>query len=256
MSIQFTPIALIDIRDAVKRHLTSLPAAIDSFLEDHIAASAHYQIRVEDQIAGFASIHKESLITQFVLEAPFKRDGQRIYSQVRKLEQVQAALVPTCDEFFLAHALDEYRQLAKQAYFFAADPSASNGDVQAGFTLRLAESADIAMIRDASGDFFGDIEKYVSRRGLFLTLRQGSCVGFGILDRSELAGNVASIGMYIIERFRRQGAGTATLRLLQGECQRDGLRPVAGCWYYNHFSKKTLERAGMFTQTRLLRIEY
>ena len=28
--------------------------------------------------------------------------------------------VPTCDEFFLAHALDDYRQLTKQAYFFAA----------------------------------------------------------------------------------------------------------------------------------------
>ena len=28
---------------------------------------------------------------------------------------------------------------------------------------------------------------------------------------------------------------------------------IAGCWYYNHTSKKTLEKAGMLTQTRLLK---
>jgi len=62
--------------------------------------------------------------------------------------------------------------------------------------------------------------------------------------------------MYTIERSRRQGAGTATIRLLMAECRRQSLRPIAGCWYYNHPSKKTLERAGMFTQTRLLSVTY
>ncbi len=30
----------------------------------------------------------------------------------------------------------------------------------------------------------------------------------------------------------------------------------AGCWYYNHRSKQTLERAGLYSPTRLLRISY
>jgi GNAT superfamily N-acetyltransferase len=62
--------------------------------------------------------------------------------------------------------------------------------------------------------------------------------------------------MHTIEKFRRQGVGTATIQLLIDECRRRGLRPVAGCWYYNHFSKKTLERAGMYTATRLLKVDY
>jgi GNAT superfamily N-acetyltransferase len=62
--------------------------------------------------------------------------------------------------------------------------------------------------------------------------------------------------MHTIEKFRRQGVGTATIRLLIDECRRRGLRPVAGCWYYNHFSKKTLERAGMYTATRLVKVDY
>jgi hypothetical protein len=39
-------------------------------------------------------------------------------------------------------------------------------------------------------------------------------------------------------------------------CHAEGLRPIAGCWYYNDLSRKTLEAAGMTTPTRLLRFEF
>lgn len=256
MTIRFVPAALAEIRDDLQRHWTSQPSAGDSFLEDHIMASAHVQILVDDQVAGFTSIHNGNLITQFVLETPFKQAAQGIYRDIKRLAEVQAAFVPTCDEFFLSHALDEYRLLTKQAYFFAIPPEAVPSTPPERYTLRLAQLGDIAMIQEGSGDFFRDIKKYIGKQELFLTFAEETCVGFGIMKRSELGGHVASIGMFVIQRFRRQGAGTATLRLLQNECHRQSLRPIAGCWYYNHLSKKTLERAGMFSQTRLLRIEY
>lgn len=255
MSIQFMPIALSDIQGVLQQHLSALPSAIDSFLEDHIVESRHYQICMSDEVAGYTSIHKGKLITQFALKPSYGHHGQSVYSQVKKLDEVQAAYVPTCDEFFLSHALDDYRQLTKQAYLFAARLPLLDEE-PSRFALRPAEKGDIEAIRKTSGEFFGSIENYINKQELFLTLADDSCVGFGLMAKSELAGNVASIGMYIIEGFRRQGAGTATLRLLRAECQRKKLRPVAGCWYYNHLSKKTLERAGMFTQTRLLKIDY
>jgi hypothetical protein len=43
---------------------------------------------------------------------------------------------------------------------------------------------------------------------------------------------------------------------LMAACRDDGIMPLAGCWYYNHASKKTLEAAGMVTATRLLRFEF
>ena len=75
------------------------------------------------------------------------------------------------------------------------------------------------------------------------------------MEKSALLNGVASIGMFVIENVRLKGAGTATIRLLIDECKKQNVRPIAGCWYYNHLSKKTLERVGMFTQTRLLKIE-
>jgi GNAT superfamily N-acetyltransferase len=256
MDVQIVPTAFAAIQEDVRRHLAALPGAIDSFLEEHILASAHYHIVVEDELAGFASIHEERLITQFALAKPYRRHGQQIFGQLRRSEQVQSAFVPTCDEFFLAHALDDYRQLNKQAYFFAAAPDTAQPGGSGAFSLRPAELIDATLIREHSGDFFEPVERRIADGELFVTLQHDQPAGFGIAEKSKLYTDVASIGMYTIERFRRAGVGTATITLLIQECRQQGLRPIAGCWYFNHRSKRTLERAGMYSPTRLLKVEY
>lgn len=254
MLIAFEPARLDDLRGAVVEHLKTLPSAIDSFLEDHIHESAHYKVLVSSSEAGFASVHQGGLLTQFALAPAYKHYGQTVFQQVKKLEEVQAALVPTCDEFFLAHALDEYRQLTKQAYLFGS--SASSLDVPPSFALRQAEASDAERVREGSGDFFGDLVVNIGKGRVFLVFSEDTLAAFGVIHESELQAGVASIGMFVVERFRKQGIGTATLQLLQRECRRRHLRAVAGCWYYNHLSKRTLERAGMFAQTRLLKIDF
>jgi GNAT superfamily N-acetyltransferase len=253
MGSRFAPVAFAEIEWEVREHLAALPGMIDSFLEGHILGSAHYRIEVDGEAAGFASIHEERLITQFALAESYRRQGQAIFARLRKFKQVQAAFVPTCDEFFLAHALDEYRQLAKQAYFFAAGPGVAVPDA---FSIWPAVAADAAFIRREAGDFFEPVEQRIEKRELFMVLRDNEPVGFGIAERSAVYPAVASIGMFAIERFRGQGVGTATIALLREECARQGLRAIAGCWYYNHRSKRTLERAGMYAATRLLKVEF
>lgn len=252
---RFEAVPFADIDERVRQHLAALPSAIDSYLEEHILAATPYRIVVDGQVAGYASIHGGSLITQFSLDPPWRHLGQQLFAQVRRLEQVRSAFVPTCDELYLAHALDDYRLLTKQAYFFAVG-SNCEAALPDGISLRLAQPDDIDVIRQESGDFFADSEGHIARQELFITLRMGEPVGFGLSIRSALYDSVASIGMYTIERHRRTGVGAATFSLLIDECGRHGLRPVAGCWYYNHASKRTLERAGMYAGTRLLKIEY
>jgi len=256
METHFAPAAFAEIREAARRHLHALPSAIESFLEDHILASNHYRIVVEGETAGFASIHEERLITQFALGEPYRRCGQTLFGELRRMEQVRSAFVPTCDEFFLAYALDEYRQLAKQAYFFATPPRVAEAVVSDRYSMRPAVMDDADFVRQASGDFFEDLERHIANGELFVTLRDEEPVGFGILVKSTLYEDVASIGMYTIERFRQTGVGTATIAMLIAECRRRALRPVAGCWYYNHRSRRTLQRAGMYSSTRLLKVDY
>jgi GNAT superfamily N-acetyltransferase len=255
METHFAPVAFAEIREVTRRHLGVLPSAIDSFLEDHILASNHYRIVVAGETAGFASIHGERLITQFALSVPCRQHGQALFRELRQLEQVRSAFVPTCDEFFLAHALDDYRQLAKQAYFFAT-PGVREAVATDRYAMRPAAMNDADFVRQESGDFFEHPQRHIAAGELFVTLRGEEPVGFGILVKSTLYEDVASIGMFTIERFRHAGVGTATIAMLIAECRRRSLRPVAGCWYYNHRSRRTLLRAGMYSSTRLLKIDY
>jgi GNAT superfamily N-acetyltransferase len=256
VNTHFAPVAFAEIQEATRQHLRALPSAIDSFLEDYILASNHYRIVVAGETAGLAAIHEERLITQFTLSEPYRGCGQALFRELRQMEQVRSAFVPTCDEFYLAHALDEYRRLAKQAYFFATPPGAGEFGAMDQFSLRPALMDDSDFVRHESGDFFEDLERHISSGELFVTLRGEEPVGFGVLVRSTLYEDVASIGMYTIERFRQAGIGTATIAMLIEECRRRSLRPVAGCWYYNHRSRRTLQRAGMYSPTRLFKVDY
>jgi RimJ/RimL family protein N-acetyltransferase len=256
METHFAPVAFAEVREATCQHLCALPSAIDSFLEDLILASHHYRIVVTGESAGFTSIHEERLITQFALSEPYRQHGQAIFRELRQMEQARSALVPTCDEFFLAHALDDYRQLAKQAYFFTMPAVVSEAVVTGPYSMRPAAVDDTDFVRQQSGDFFEHLDRHIAAGELFMTLRDEEPVGFGILVESTLYEDVASIGMYTIERFRQAGIGTATIAMLVEECHRRSLRPVAGCWYYNHRSRRTLQRAGMYSSTRLLKVDY
>lgn len=253
--LQFSRVTLADIRLMVQQHLATLPSAVDSFYEDHILESAHYCILAGDEVVGFASIHDRSLITQYSLAPPYKSHGQAIYQRLRKMEEVRAAFVPTCDEFFLSHALDDYRRLAKQACFFAVDDIPIDQTV-IDYSLHQAGQNDVRFVHENSGNFFDKLEQSVQAGEVFMTFKGNECVGFGAVVRSKFRDDVASIGMYTIERLRQTGIGTATIKLLIQKCRKSNLRAVAGCWYYNHLSRQTLERAGMYTQTRLLKIDY
>ena len=199
MNREFIPVALSGIKPGVEQHLASLPGVIDSFLEEHFLASNHYLIQQNGETAGFASIHGQTLITQFSLDEPFRKFGQERFRQLRAMEKVQSAFVPTFDDFFLAHALDDYRQLEKQAYFFRPAPWSMRSAVGWHWTQELARSADAGFIRSHTGDFFDDLERRIESEEAFFTLRQGNRVGMGLMVRSRFYADVASIGMYTIE---------------------------------------------------------
>ncbi len=256
MNIHFAPVAVDAIRPVLQAHVLTLSSPIDSFLEDHILQSNHYRIVVDGQVAGWTAIYNEALITQFGLDAPYRHLGQRVFAQVRKLEQAREAFVPTCDEFFLAHALDDYRLLEKQAYFFQAQPAARRPAPPPGLTLRPAQPGDAPAMQELIGDFFDRVAWRIETGQIYAMQRDGDFAGFGIIEPSALYPAAASIGMITVAAQRNQGIGTAIIGALLDECARRQVMAIAGCWYYNHLSKKTLERAGMVSQTRLLKISY
>jgi hypothetical protein len=169
---------------------------------------------------------------------------------------VRTAFVPTSDEFFLSHVFDYDTKVINQAYFFTeGKPLPGSEPSVAHLTYRKAEPRDVALMVSISGDFLTTPETMVASDQLYVGSLDKEMVSIGVLEASKLWPPTASIGMFTAAAHRLQGRGAQMIRFLRSTCHAHGLQPIAGCWYYNHASKRTLEVAGMVTNTRLLRVE-
>ena len=236
-------------------YLDSLSSPIDSFLEDHILESQFHRILDEGQEIGSFAIHNGALLTQFHVVGGARRYGQDIFSEILTQFRPEAALVPTCDEFFLSHALDKHSELKRQALFFVdGGEQVGSPSVRPKVEYRLAEPPDLPEIKAISGTFLDDPDHGISRQEVHVGHLHGEMVAVGLIIQSRLWPNQASIGMFTRKTHRRQGIGTQTIFYLKQVCRNAGIVPLAGCGYDNRSSQLTLQAAGMITMTRLLRL--
>jgi hypothetical protein len=125
-----------------------------------------------------------------------------------------------------------------------------------GIKLRKAVYTDIGSIGENSGDFFGELGRKVNDGIIYIASKDSLDVGYGIIEAGRILKAYASIGMFTLEGMRQKGIGRSIIIGLKEITYGMGLKPIAGCWYYNHNSKKTLESAGMITNTRLLKFHF
>jgi GNAT superfamily N-acetyltransferase len=254
MNINFKSCSYIDIEKSIISNMQQLSSPIDSFAEMHILKSNHYHILGEKDVIGYCCIFGGKTITQFYIEQKYRRHSQDAFASARKMEFVSEALVPTCDEFYLSLGLDNYSNINKQAYFFQFTNKMSF-DSTPTIRYKLAEKNDLMLIKDHSDDFFDDtLEKQLTDGEIFIGFEDKRIIAFGVYEKGKILKNNVSIGMYTVPEYRNKGVGKQTLSFLIEEGLKENLKPIAGCWYYNHLSKKNLESVGMISNTRYLRI--
>lgn len=255
MKIQFIKTDYENIKSYVKKQSETLSSPVDSFYEEHLFASEFYHISYDDTIIGATAIHKGDMIIFFYIDDIYRDIADDVYYKLKKFRYIQSAFVPTCDEFYMSYAIDEFVEVKKQAYFFT--DSKKSIKPKNKIKLRLAVPEDKDDILNNSVDFFGDdVDKNIERNEVYMATIDGALVGFGVIERSKLNEKYASTGMYTLENHRRKGIGRDIILGLKEIVYKEGRAPIAGCWYYNHFSKSTLQKAGYVTNTRLLKITY
>lgn len=234
-----------------------LASPFDSFLESYIRDSAFYLLQTgEGEQAGYYAIHDQERLTQFYMRPAYLMHAQRVFGDVLERHAIASLFVQTSDELLLSLALDRDLTIHKQAYFFQDAGAAIEGEGLAeGATFRQAVLTDADAMRQVGGDFLDAYERRIENGELFAYERDGMLLGIGIVEKSGLLEGAASIGMFANEAYRRQGIGRTVITELMRWCRANGIRPLSGCWYYNEASKRTLERAGMATKTRLLHVE-
>lgn len=249
------------IENDVRNYLEKNNITIDSFWEDHVLASNHYQFVCDDEPVGFFAIHNQSMITLFHVNEYHADQGQLLFAKIKQFEQVTNAFVATGDEFFMSHCLDSFARIEKQAYFSIYTDKPLKSAYEHDLTLREAKSVEDTELFALTTDFFNDgsVERVLEGDEYFkiyLVEEHGQLVGFGVVEYSRIVPTIGSIGMYVLEDKRQQGYAACILKNLQHVVEGKGRRVHSGCWYYNHNSKKSMESAGAYSKTRLIRFYF
>lgn len=245
-----------EIQYLIEEYIDGLPSPFDSFLEEHILASTFYMIQEGTEVVGYYAIHNSELLTQFYIRRPFQMYSQKMFSEVLERNTVNSLFVPTCDELFISLALDKDFTINKQAYFFQDNQAEIvESNVTGDESFRTANLEDLQQIQQICGDFLDQYERRIARGEIFTYYRGAVLLGIGVVENSKMLKGLASIGMFTNEAYRKQGIGRVIILELRKWCEKQGIKPVCGCWYYNEASKRTLESAGMVTKTRLLKFK-
>lgn len=237
-------------------YLESLSNVYDEFLEDHILNSEIYSIYIDEEHCGCFGIFDKTMLTHFYITRKHLRHAQKIFADILEKYEIKNAFVPTCDELLLSLCMDKHVKVSLQAYFFQESTNEVPPPAYSRECLKPAVMEDLKEILEITGDFIDKHEERIKEEQLYILSEGGEFLGLGIIVDNRINKSYACTGMFTNEKYRQKGIARSIIMHLKDICRERGLKPMAGCWYYNHNSKRTLESTGYASYTRLLRIDF
>ena len=259
MNYKITAVTIKEIKPLMEEYLDTLTCVGDDFWEYHILKAEFYGIELDGGYIGYFAIYrKEQIITQFYIKKQNLNLAQPIFQQILKDYEAEAAYVLTGDELLLSLSMDYHIRIEKQAFMF--DGTVMNEVRPPEFPrscLSPVSPEEFDEVMEKTGDFFEPISRTQLETGenLMFKLCEGKeILGYGIIVPNVLLTSYWPCGMITLEQNRRKGIGRSIQLHLADICRENGKTPISGCWYYNHLSKKTIESAGRYTKTRILKV--
>ncbi|SLM17357.1 putative GCN5-related N-acetyltransferase [uncultured spirochete] len=251
MKIDLVDVRFEDIKKDIILNITSYSSLIDSYYEDHVIESKHYKISVDNEMYGYLSIFDEKMLTQYRLLERYLPLANKVFEELINKNIFSEIYVSTSDKNLLTVALDYYKTIDVQDYVFQ-ESQINQCDIN--FVLKKALKEDKELIVENSNNFFKFVDKNIDCGELYIGRYKEELVSFGIIENSKLYKSVASIGIFTIEKERGKNYGAMTIIRLVEECHRIKIEPIAGCFSKNKYSRNAAFKAGMYSNTRLLKI--
>ena len=260
MNIQFTKCKWEDIHSFVQSNIKEYRIKVDTYWDGFAIWSNHYLMTCGNETVGYFAINRKDTISLFNVFPYYANQAQELFARVKKYEEVTNAIVLTGDELFLSHCLDGFARIEKEQF----NAIFTDKDMPNRRNIRLRpvdfNSNDDKELLRLTGEYYsGSIAAHEEGRyhmDLYIGEDGGEAIGIGCIDKSRVVDDMASIGMFVYENKRHQGYGSSILRGMRDIVSEMGYRVFAACWHSNHNSKKSMESAGAYTKTRLVRFYF
>lgn len=238
VEIRLEPTA--DARAAIAAHHAKLAHSGDFFMPHHQLVATHRRVLVDGVEVGVLA-YTEDELTLLTLTPEAKRYDRQIVELALRETGVRHAFAASWDADHIELFGSFATEIDCRAYQFEF-PDAPRDPVP-GLRLHVATEADLPYL-ERSG-FQRDNVEMVRAEQLHVAEIDGTAVGIGVTVPHPLSLSTVDIGMFANADRRRGGIGRSIIALLAHQVSDSGRRPVAGCWWRNWESRRTLEAAGM-----------
>lgn len=238
--------------DLIMEHVESLLNPMDSYLEEQLFTGVVYCFKRNDERIGYCCVQEESIEFFYIKKQHFAL-APKILEQTTEELCLNRVSVMTQDSLVCALIAEwDYDMKRGACWFVDSGKSVDRTSKVKDAVFRKAKLDDSATIRQVSGDFFDEssccfsgLEDRIKAGTIFVLEDNGEYLGGGIIEYGRLQEDCVSIGMFTNPEHRQKGVAKTILLNLKEYVYSIGKKPVAGCWYYNTLSRKSLESAGM-----------
>jgi predicted acetyltransferase len=241
-----------DLKPLIALHMAGLSYPMDSWLEDRLLESDIYELKLDSRTIGYAGLFQET-VQFFYVKKEYFRYAPEALSQFIEEKALERVFIMTQDTLLDGLIAEWDHDIERQACWFSDGGYPVEPDpIMCQAVFRTASAKDIELIRQVAGDFFEEasggfdcLEDRVTAETIFILEQQDALIGFGIIETSQFCTDYVSIGMFVNPKHRKKRGARTILLNLKEIAYKMNLKPVAGCWYYNTLSRKSLESAGM-----------
>ena len=240
----------------------TLTAPQDGMWETITDSSKHLEIRLDNQLIGYACIDHDNRLLQFFVQPEQLQEGPHILEQLIDQKQIKSALVGTNNPVFQSLAISFQQSMVIDTYLFS---DLIKSEVIHPFgQLKLAWEADLNGLVDFYHDTIGApvawLNNYllnlISRGELFYLTDGTEVLGTCEVRLSDSDHRFADIGMVVGLNHRKKGLGTYLLGKAKELSYDSGRTPICSCEAGNIGSLKAIHKNGFRSIHQMLKLSF
>ena len=229
------------------------------YLELFCQKSKIYQLELNQKVVGYFVLGNDSTIFEFYILENWIQQNDAIFKKVVQDFQIKKALSKSFDFNMMACCLGIQKRTKVIGVLFREKKNSAIAIDDSDIKIRLAETADISLIKEVNEDVFETEEEInwaIENQGLFIFEKNAEFLGLGLCNRTVEGRPDFDIGMLVDRKFRGRGYGKYIINYLYEYCRQNGWRGTCGCAIENIASRKCLESAGFIGRHRMIEFEF
>lgn len=254
--------SICEIQEQRECYLKELSYSQSLYLEENVGICQYYKISINSNWSGYICVDSKKALWEFYLNKSGQIYSQEVFKLLIDMNYIVAAESKTYDHLLMSLCLDFHKEAACDAYLFRDSNEVKYSlDTFENIKIRLATKEDFNSLSEINRftegvDFFYNLDEEIQKEEIFIFHLDDELLGAGTCKKICNSLDYYDIGMIVSEKYRRKGIGTYIIVKLKDYCYNNNRIPVCDCYYYNHSSKKTLEKAGFTSKHRIIRFEF